>query len=290
MKEQPTIIFLHIPKTAGTTLHSIMGLNYPQEVMHSTDPASPHPFNEYKALDERKKEQIKVLVGHFAFGIHELIPGDSIYITVLREPIDRMISDFYHIGRDPIHGLHELVRSGDMDLKGYLDHLASIKLDNGQTRMFAGDWRNNGAEICSLKMLERAKMNLKQHFAVAGLTERFDETLLLVGQKLEWEHLIYTKRNVTKNRPNREKISPEQLEILCEQNKYDLALYAYAQELFEDQIKQQGPSFYEDLKALQSQNASPKLTFINRVYLQIRQRSVREFARKWWQRMRAGFR
>lgn len=282
MNNQETVLFLHIPKTAGTTLHSIMGLNYPQDAMYSTDPASANPFGDFMALDARSRNKIKVIVGHFNFGFHTLILGKSVYITVLREPIERMLSEFYHIKRDPAHGLHGLVQSGQMDLIGYLDHLRSIYLDNRQTRMFAGAAEESErGEKSSAKMLAIAKNNLKNHISVVGMTEQFDETLLLVQKRLGWQHTFYTKRNVTSNRPKQQDLPPNEQQALLEHNQYDLALYRYGQALFTEQIEQHGTAFYEELAQMRQQHqemAAPVLSFQQ----QLRQKSARQMLKRFW--------
>lgn len=278
MKPDPTVIFLHIPKTAGTTLFSVLWLNYAKNEILLTDPASAHPFSDFSKVDKVKREKMRVLIGHFAYGMHTLIPRDSIYITVLREPIERFLSDFYHIKREPAHGLHHLVKSGQMTMQDYLERLASRKQDNIQTRLFAGDYRNNGAEHCSDAMLDQAKENLKNEFAVVGLTERFDETLLLIKRKLGWKYTLYKRRNVTSNRPKQSTLSRDQLQLLQAHHRYDLALYSYAITLFETQVEKSGHSFQNELAQMQRQNMARSVT-LSRLLIQINRR-LNQFAFK----------
>ncbi len=288
MKDVQTVIYLHIPKTAGSTFHTIIEQQYTGEAIYSTYPAANHSFgtlDEFMALSDVEKEGIRVLLGHFGFGIDADLPGSSIYITILRDPIERMISDFYHINRDPNHGLYELVSSGEMDMKAYISHLNSINLDNAQTRMLAGDWGDRGREPCSAQMLEVAKKNLASQFTVVGLTERFDETLLLLRKKLGWRYLFYTRRNVTRNRPARREISAKEMQILQEHTKFDSQLYAFAQKLFTEAIEQQGTGFERELKMFQLLNRLYNLNVFNRLYWRMRQYSVREFLQKWQQRL-----
>ena len=74
---QSTVIFLHIPKTAGTTMHSIFEKLYPPGALYSTYPANhPHGSLEaYEAFPPERKAQIRVLLGHFSYGVHDLVPG-----------------------------------------------------------------------------------------------------------------------------------------------------------------------------------------------------------------------
>lgn len=273
MSRKTTVIFLHIPKTAGTTMHSIFEKQYAPAALYSTYPANhPHGSLEaYAALPPRRKAEIRVLLGHFSYGVHELVPDPYVYITILREPIDRMISNYYHINRDPNHGLHELVSSGQMDLKAYVEHMVyDLTMDNEQTRMFAGNWDGRGHGPCTDNMLETAKANLRDHFSVVGVTRRFDETYLLTKRLLGWPHRFYTKRNVTKNRPRKEDLPISDLAFLKEHNHFDSHLHRYAQTLLQEQVARQGPDFARELILYRTLNALFNVSFIAHIYHKLR--------------------
>ena len=47
-------------------------------------------------------------------------------------------------------------------------------------------------------MLETAKRNLEAHFAWVGITERFDESLVLLGRTFGWRDVRYVSANVSR--------------------------------------------------------------------------------------------
>lgn len=263
------IIFLHVPKTAGTTLHSIIGLNYPNHQLFFTSPDSERPWTEVERLTPNQRERIKLYTGHFAFGLHKVLGEDATYITVLRDPIDRTLSEYFHIKRDPTHGLHAFVSSGQMGLDAYLLHLKARGIDNNQTRLFSGEWLNSDhLTPCTEQMLTEAKHNLQTHFAVVGMTEHFDVTLLLLQRAFGWKHLLYKNRNTTANRPTETSLTPDERAVLDQHNEYDTQLYAFAKDLFTKQIADYGTTFHNHLKALRArQNAS--LAPLNRKLAQL---------------------
>src|SRR5678815_616084 len=93
---KPTVIFLHIPKTAGSTLDKIIDHQYKRTSIFTRAYIS---MDEFKILPEAHREKIRVLRGHMHFGVHEYLPQSSIYITILRNPIDRVISHYYMVLR-----------------------------------------------------------------------------------------------------------------------------------------------------------------------------------------------
>ncbi len=90
------VIFLHVPKTAGTTLNRLIEWEYPLFEIYSVDPV----FFRWSAahlwqLPAQRLKRTRMFKGHMLFGLHKILPQPATYITVLREPADRVISAFY---------------------------------------------------------------------------------------------------------------------------------------------------------------------------------------------------
>jgi hypothetical protein len=81
-------------------------------------------------------------------------------------------------------------------------------------------------------MLERAKTNLAS-FAVVGLTERFEESLILLQHAFGWPLHCFPARNVGENRPRRTEVGEEAMKAIEDCNRFDLDLYRFACGLFE---------------------------------------------------------
>jgi hypothetical protein len=266
MKPKDLLVFLHIPKAAGQTIEFLLERVYGRPVighfknskiykdntllMGKASPlenywmVTPEVLNNFETNPESvlpKVLDLRVITGHVPFGIHERMKDriqETRYFTILREPVSRVLSQYFYLrAKYP-----DAYRS--ISLSEYLRDNASI--DNVQTRMLAAtdgylDEVPFGA--CSEEMLERAKHNLENYFALAGLTERFDETLLLLKQKLCWPDPHYLRVNVTQPQSERKKISEPDLEYIRQYNQLDLALYDFVTQKFNDAINTYGPSF-----------------------------------------------
>ena len=260
-KQEQAVIFVHIPKAAGTTLRKIIERQYKPTAIFTVQES----IEEFKKLPEAQRTAIRCLMGHMRFGAHELLPRVSIYITVLRDPLDRVISHYYYVLRSPDNVLHNDVVSKSMSLKDFVCSGMTPELDNGQTRRLSGVGHSIGFGQCSTELLVSAKRNLREQFAVVGLAERFDETLILLKRALGWRVPLYVKENVTRNRPPREEISDDILAVMEKYNKLDIELYRYAQNIFEEQIGEKKPSFERELKAFRLLN-----TLYSAIYLSSR--------------------
>ena len=265
-----TTIFLHIPKAAGSTLTAIIQRQYRSEEMIKSYElmfaAATHEklsslesarfrYTYVKTMAPEKLAQVKVLMGHEGFGFHNLFSSPTKYITMLREPVERVISHYYYVLSHPKNRLYDPVHSQNMDLADFVHSGLSVEVDNSQTKYLAGletpylAYGEYGDEL-----LAQAQKNLQQYFAVVGLTERFDASLLLLKRQLGWQMPFYTRVNVSRNRPPKKQISPSIVEQIKEYNRLDLELYQFAKRLFEEQVQQQGPHFARELKLFQTLN------------------------------------
>jgi len=274
-----TVVFVHIPKTAGTTLHHIIDQQYPPHLCYWIK-RHDVGVEEFKSQSAARRAELRMVRGHIPYGLHEYIPGPVAYFTILRQPIERLISYYYFVRREPEHYLHDYANTQGVTLQHYVESRASLQTDNFQTRLISGIWTDVEYGKCEQEMLALAKHNLAEHFAVVGLTKRFDETLLLLKRAFGWKDIYYERQNVTQGRPRKEEISAETLAVLREHNRLDLELYAYAEDLFERQVREQGVFF--NLAVRKFQNMNRRIPPLLDAFEQARRFSVRTWMRNLW--------
>jgi hypothetical protein len=259
-------LFLHIPKTAGTTLkhciyehHSVPGPS--DDWFHEGVYYFPYGFHKARrprftprVRAELARDDLRAVVGHFWYGVHDLVPQPSFYVTLLREPVDRVVSLYHHIlGKDG-ELYHSAIVSRGATLEEFVVELACRETDNDQTRRIAGAEPAFGR--CTRRLLERAKSNLRDRFAFVGITERFDESLVALKRLLGWPYLFYFPELVNRARPPRSALSPATVALVSERNSYDLELYAFAGRLLQERIDAEGPSFTPEVERFRAQNGA----------------------------------
>jgi len=105
-KSEPLLAFVHIPKTAGGTVISMFAAAYSRGGIRDAGNYFRNPEGTPGKVIRRSKSGGRVLAGHTPYGIlQELLPADTRYMTFLREPVDRVLSQYWrHIRRkDPRH-------------------------------------------------------------------------------------------------------------------------------------------------------------------------------------------
>jgi hypothetical protein len=228
------LVFLHIPKTAGTTLSSSLQRSHVPSETISLNVLDKHLNEEMERIPFDRRSTARLVMGHLPYGVHRHIPHCCEYITILREPIDRVISVYKYILRTPDHVLHDYVTGEAISLEEYVESgIDQSQTENSQTKQLSGRMFDLGDDI-----LENAKHNLEQ-FLVVGLTERFDETFVLVRRSLRLRMPFYITRNVSPPL----QVSHREREVIRDRNNLDLELYSFAVKLFSRQLSMQGRSF-----------------------------------------------
>jgi Galactose-3-O-sulfotransferase len=249
------LIFLHIPKTGGSTISKILEQQYSKVETLTLDDRE-RQIAQLKALPAAQRGQYRLIQGHLFFGLHRFIPRASTYITFLRRPVDRVLSFYYYARSTPDHYLYPLLATERLDLKTLLARELTLELCNEQTRLLAGDEWEDPQRVVTRAALERAQANLRSHFRVVGLLEEFDASLLLLHRAFGWHLPFYVKENVTKEKPDNTTLDVETRRLVEDANGLDLELYEYARNLFDEQRRAAGDSFAADLCQFRRLNLS----------------------------------
>lgn len=249
----PTVIFLHIPRTGGTTFQKIPERNYDRnQILTFNGLRHREEIERFAKLPESERASYKFIQGHLYFGFHRFVPGRSTYVTFLREPIARALSFFSYARSHSDHYLHRLITEERLGLQTLLERGATPELFNHQTRMVAGDQTNSDRQL-DRGALERAKQNLQTSFCFVGLTEEFSAGLILLARMLGWRLPFYVKRNATQ-KSGRDGIDAKTHALLREANALDLELHEFAQKLFNAQLRSAGESLESELRRFQRLN------------------------------------
>ncbi len=242
-KEQ--IIFLHIPKTAGTTLRNIV---YAQHGETKVAPIYQDKWyieiKEFSQLSDERKNQANVIMGHFFYGFHNKLSGNRPYryATMLRNPIARCLSLYNHLNNKQAHN--------SLSLQELLKTPTGSQFINGQSSLISGSHGFNFQKK-STELLKQALKNIESHFAFVGLTERFNESMLLAHHQLGWKLQPYETRNTAKQWPvnyaEELKNDKEAMDLLAELNQTDMLLYEYVETRFTDLLNEMYPDLQDRL-------------------------------------------
>jgi hypothetical protein len=242
------IVFMHIPKAAGQTMYAILARQYQRDEILRIEGG----IGETHAPDPERARRAKLIAGHIDYGFHRHLEGTTTYLTILREPVARVLSLCRYIAATPHHGLNkEMTRQ---TLAEFVSGQAgSDEIENGQTRQIAGF----GGASLDRSVLEMAKANLSDAFAAVGIVERFDESLILFKRRFQWKPPYYISRNVTHG-TGEMRVPPEVVDIVRRRNALDVELYRFASQLLRRAVQREGMAFALEVSTFRLLNSGAR--------------------------------
>jgi hypothetical protein len=214
------IVSVHIPKTGGVTFREVLAeLAAGRMVQDYADqPLAPRPY--WRRLRDRLRHVelppgTRVVHGHFVAAKYWRAYPEARYVAWFREPIERLASHYHYWLREPdlTHPLCRRVIEEKMSLETFA---ALPEMRDVHVRFLGG------------VPVER--------FAFVGLTERFAEGMELFRRLFCPERAIAAeRRNANPERGDAGyELAPATRRALADKNRADLALYARAQDRYEE--------------------------------------------------------
>lgn len=224
--------FLHIPKTAGSTLREVFRKNFGEDFL--LVPGN-NPFEgmqkaqKYELWDEKK---MIWLHGDF----DSCINASSVF-TMLREPLARMESFYFYVKSQPNHYLYNL--SHTVSCIEFFEKAESLEINNGQARIIAGFGgyhkmhASNQHTITDTDLLVKAQNNLFNEIHTFGLQNYFFESLVLFENALKWKKgIAYNSLNKRTDAFASSRFSQKELDCIKAVNAVDIELFEEANAIF----------------------------------------------------------
>jgi hypothetical protein len=239
------IVFLHIPKTGGTSVHNFLVQQFPKNKV------CPDRFNTLKNHTKTELDKYLYFSGHYDMEGVEHISGDKDVFTFFREPKDTIMSLYYFWKSHKSSAIknNNLVGPRLAKSMGLLDFIRSNKgpipgnINNYTTRVLIGKMHcgpNGEFSYPKDELFDRAKERIDS-LKTFGVMNHYDESYKLVLGQLGFTppDIIPHSRNSKKNiDPNiepvtKEEITSEILEGLTDLTEFDQRIYEYAQQRYQ---------------------------------------------------------
>ncbi|MGI9285520.1 MAG: sulfotransferase family 2 domain-containing protein [Pseudomonadales bacterium] len=238
------IIFLHIAKTAGTSLVEFFRKILPAEQMMTHGDFVKFPRGH--ALPPQAIADYRFISGHFGYSYIGKYIKDSYSFTFLRDPVDRVLSFYRFCMNIDMQRQYVVARAArDLTLDQFMTSTRPEiveMLDNMQTWQLAHMyWQEERKELqhySENEILTLAKNHLTE-FSFVGFTEAFPEgfsrildDLNIVPEKLNITNVRKTPWHYRTQDPiTADQLKPATLAMLKSRMALDYALYDFAKTL-----------------------------------------------------------
>jgi Sulfotransferase family len=209
---QPTdkIVFMHIPKCAGTSFWKSLSAVYGSSCIRHEffDPVTPGSLEPYRAI-----------CGHFSLHdpLYDAFKGPFVHWTILRRPVERVVSNYLYIRRRTDHPQHdeankrslkEILASGDGPRFG---------LSNQMAKQITNQLEPT---------LQHAKWCLEFCFTDFGFVHRYDDFFSECKLRMNWTFSEPLHEN--SDPPEDFALDTETLRLIVGNNQVDIDLYDFA--------------------------------------------------------------
>jgi len=270
------IVFHHIPKTAGSSLTSLLRTLFAE---HEVAPAA----TDLELADLKRNNQLNrynLFTGHYSYqSLIEHFPNAT-FLTFLRDPIERCISQYYNwhdenrIAKSWLKRAESDTQAKDavsqtqnMTLEEFItsdNYFISDSAQNMMTRYLANkcEWEKT-TDYYSKSLIEEAKHNLVHQFDFFGITEEFEKSKLMLAITLgirPWKNTeaLMTNVNPTKGAIRQKyNVTETQRKLLKSYNRMDSELYEFALNYFHSHYSKTMQKVASNLYELTIQAESP---------------------------------
>jgi hypothetical protein len=228
----PVDIFLHLAKTAGTSIRHAMTSQFSEGEAILVYPGTEFGVGEHllPTIPLFQRQRLRLVIGHCSFGIHDPLDVPAHYSVFLRRPADRLRSNMAH------HAAARTVFAVDgrhTGLAAIINEGLSEEFDNLMVRVLAGLSRDDAPlGTVSGEDVESALVNVRDHFKFVGLHETLPESFAGLCEALDLPSLDLPVDNVTPKRWTEfgDQVPGVDWAALLHRNRHDFALYQAIQD------------------------------------------------------------
>jgi Sulfotransferase family len=239
----PLLVFTHIRKTAGTSLRRSIAANYSHAryrhlFMRVPKTAEEGPLHDWyrelyhERLVQKERARLVCIASHSANYLLPALDRPYRVITMLRDPVDRVLSRYYFFGREPEWSLKDIYTKPGKARQ-------ALAFFNGQSRALLEPHFDLSELPPTLEQppdanLWRARLfsTLSANGYLVGIQERFEESVQRFAAALGWRHAIVSESRVNRTRPETIELDEKTHDLILRANWLDVELYRHFAENF----------------------------------------------------------
>jgi len=241
------LLFMHIPKTGGTSMRKAVGDAYESSerafIYEEGGVRGSLKRRAFAKLPSEERARVRLAFGHYPYGLHSSVPGDSAYVAVVRDPVDRVISVYDHYrhhkgvryalmsstarSRDRAAMERAEIEQSGLDLESWIFERMPTEVDNQMVRQIAGAPTIPFGE-CGDDLLATALEHIEQRFEMLMLQDELPAGLTRLSSRIGRPLTSGHRLKVNRRRQPIDAVEKRVRDRIADLNRLDTQLYAFA--------------------------------------------------------------
>ncbi len=241
---RPPYLFVHIPKTAGTTVRHFLHDSFAADEVLFVYPAPVAvpgavqcTLQEAGAMPLERLQRFAVIYGHFVFRPEWRVHESCRSLAFVRDPAARVVSWFNYVRSldpescvQPQRRYVEAIHAG-AGLAELFEREAIAEIDNGIVRYLGSAPGVPVGEIGAADV-ERAQHNIETYFDFVGHAGHFERSMQEIARCLGRTYKPLKSRNVSPGGPAERRLDQHSPELLERLTRWDRVLVEWIEARF----------------------------------------------------------
>lgn len=197
--------------------------------------------------------------------LERVMPNDTVYVTILRDPVRHFESTFSYMEFSDILGISNETDPLETFFDSPNDVLVNyvltkdLRINSDRLKLIRNgmffDLGMKSTDFDDSAKIQAAIQRLNNEFDLVLLTEYFEESMVMLKNLLCWttEDMIHFNLN-QRHQSERRNISSDLAKKIHQWNRADTALYEYFREVFLRKLNEQDEDFFRDVNDLKINN------------------------------------
>jgi hypothetical protein len=197
------------------------------------------------AMSATDQAAVNLLSGHFSYRVREVLPPSRLFVTTVRNPIDRILTSY---ASHAVSMNMTLVEALQSQRPGWAE---SPFVNDYQVRALSGDAVLDpdvgGARLPSVSNMDRIFGDLGENFVVLGTAERNEDTVIALARQLGIPLTAFVGlAGESGERSLQSSVPADIIAELEQRNRLDFELHVFANSLLDTRIGEDADGFAAD--------------------------------------------
>ncbi len=229
------VVFLHVPKTGGTTMNFILNHIYKMkflwlrnDIILKQSNSTINEIDIFHRIPPEKRIKFKAFAGHKISPLIDQLPSHFKKLMLVRNPYEQIPSLYFHHQRNKSDSPAYKEVSSYATLDDFVKSESKYYPNPQVKSLFFDD-----LEILKNQDLMKEKIAtlVADKIDICGTTEQFEDFLAIVSYELNWGRFSYQIKN---QKPGTKSTVPEKLKVeITQRNGLDIFLYEQVAEKFQ---------------------------------------------------------